>query len=118
MAESCVDPAVTVGMVLIRAITVARGALLFVTQLLGGIVAAALVAALFTGGLNVSTTLTSTTSLAQGTIIEMILTAQLVFAVFMLAAEKHQGNFMAPVGIGLSLFIAELTGAVSLDSNK
>lgn len=97
-------------MVLVGAITVARGALLFVTQLLGGIVAAALVEALFTGGLNVSTTLNSTTTLAQGIVIEMILTAQLVFTIFMLAAEKHQGNFMAPVGIGLSLFIAELTG--------
>jgi hypothetical protein len=28
----------------------------------------------------------------------------------MLAAEKHKGTFIAPVGIGLSLFIAELTG--------
>lgn len=26
----------------------------------------------------------------------------------MLAAEKHRGTFMAPLGIGLSLFIAEL----------
>lgn len=28
----------------------------------------------------------------------------------MLAAEKHKGTFMAPIGIGLSLFIAEITG--------
>lgn len=28
----------------------------------------------------------------------------------MLAAEKHKGTFIAPVGIGLSLFVAELTG--------
>ena len=28
----------------------------------------------------------------------------------MLAAEKHKGTFIAPVGIGLSLFIAELSG--------
>ena len=40
----------------------------------------------------------------------MFLTAQLVFTIFMLAAEKHRGNFIAPVGIGLSLFIAELMG--------
>jgi len=30
---------------------------------------------------------------------------------FMLAAEKHRGTFLAPVGIGLALFVAEL-GAV------
>lgn len=40
----------------------------------------------------------------------MFLTAQLVFTIFMLAAEKHAGTFIAPVGIGLSLFIAELMG--------
>lgn len=40
----------------------------------------------------------------------MLLTAQLVFTIFMLAAEKHIGNFIAPIGIGLSLFVGELTG--------
>lgn len=40
----------------------------------------------------------------------MFLTAQLVFTIFMLAAEKHKGTFIAPIGIGLSLFIAELSG--------
>jgi aquaporin rerated protein, other eukaryote len=29
---------------------------------------------------------------------------------FMLAAEKHKGTFLAPVGIGLALFVAELAG--------
>ena len=97
-------------MVLIRAITPVRGILLFIAQLLGGIVAAEVVQALFTGKLNVSTSLSATTTIAQGVIIEMLLTSQLVFTIFMLAAEKHVGNFLAPVGIGLSLFIAELTG--------
>jgi aquaporin related protein len=101
-------------MVLIGAITFVRGVLLFVTQVIASIVAAALVSVLFTGGLNVSTTLSTTTTLAQGTIIEMLLTMQLVFTIFMLAAEKHTGNFIAPVGIGLSLFIAELTGKIQI----
>jgi aquaporin related protein len=30
----------------------------------------------------------------------------------MLAAEKHRGTFMAPVGIGLALFIAELAAVM------
>lgn len=101
---------VTVGMVLIGAITWFRGVLLFITQVIGGIVAAYIVQALFQGKLAVSTTLGGGTTIAQGVIIEMILTAQLVFTIFMLAAEKHTGNFIAPVGIGLSLFVAELTG--------
>lgn len=97
-------------MVLIGAITWVRGVLLFITQIVGGIVAAYLVQALFQGELAVSTTLGGGTTIAQGVVIEMILTAQLVFTIFMLAADKHTGNFIAPVGIGLSLFVAELTG--------
>ena len=97
-------------MVLIGAKSILRGILLFFTQILAGIVAAYIVQALFHGKLAVSTTLGGGTTIAQGVIIEMILTAQLVFTIFMLAAEKHQGNFIAPIGIGLSLFIAELVG--------
>lgn len=33
-----------------------------------------------------------------------------MFTIFMLAAEKHKGTFLAPVGIGLALFSAELAG--------
>lgn len=101
---------------LIGSVTIGRAILLGVVQCLGAIVAAALVKALFSGGLAVSTTLSATTSLAQGFFIELILTAQLVFTIFMLAAEKHAGTFIAPVGIGLALFIAELTGKLSLVS--
>ena len=97
-------------MVLIGAISLLRGILLFITQIIGGIVAAYVVQALFKGDLAVSTTLGGGTTIAQGVLIEMLLTAQLVFTIFMLAAEKHAGNFIAPVGIGLSLFSAELTG--------
>jgi aquaporin related protein len=71
---------------------------------------AGIVSALFPGPLNVNTTLTDQTSIAQGCFIEMFLTAELVFVIFMLAAEKHKATFLAPVGIGLALFIAELSG--------
>ncbi|KAI5244063.1 aquaporin [Aureobasidium subglaciale] len=104
------NPAVTFGMCLIGALPWVRGGLLFITQILGGLTAAALVSCMFPGELNVRTTLGGGTTIVQGLFIEMILTAQLVFTIFMLAAEKHKGTFIAPVGIGLSLFIAELTG--------
>jgi len=45
---------------------------------------------------------------AQGIWIEAICTAGLIFTIIMLAKEKHQATFVAPVGIGLSLFIGEL----------
>lgn len=104
------NPAVTIGMCLIGALPWVRGSLLFVVQLLGGITASALVSCMFPGPLNVQTSLGGNTSVVQGLFIEMMLTAQLVFTIFMLAAEKHKGTFIAPVGIGLSLFVAELTG--------
>ena len=104
------NPAVTFGMCIIGALPYYRGILLFISQILGGITAAALVSCMFPGPLTVETTLGGGTSVVQGLFIEMILTAELVFCIFMLAAEKHKGTFIAPVGIGLSLFIAELVG--------
>lgn len=38
----------------------------------------------------------------------MFLTAQLVLTVFFLAVEKHRATFLAPIGIGLSVFIAHI----------
>lgn len=97
-------------MCLVGAVPWIRGLVVFVAQILGGMAAAAIVSALYPGPLNVRTTLGAGTSVAQGLFIEMFLTAMLVFTVFMLAAEKHKGTFIAPVGIGLALFIAELGG--------
>jgi len=57
---------------------------------------------------NVQTTLGGGTSVAQGIFIEALCTAELVFTIIMLAKEKHRATFIAPVGIGLALFIGEL----------
>lgn len=38
------------------------------------------------------------------------MTAELVFTILMLAKEKHRSTFIAPVGIGLALFVAEMVG--------
>ena len=104
------NPAVTLGMCLIGALPIMRGIVLFFAQMLGALSSAAVVSALFPGDLSVRTSLGGGTTIAQGLFIEMFLTAQLVFTIFMLAAEKHKSTYIAPVGIGLSLFIAELTG--------
>ena len=79
--------------------------------MLGAMAAAGVVAGLYPGPLAVTTSLSGGTSLAQGLFIEMFLTAQLVFTIIMLAAEKHKGTYLAPIGIGLSLFVAELGGS-------
>ncbi|KAJ0305883.1 hypothetical protein COL5a_002685 [Colletotrichum fioriniae] len=104
------NPAVTLGMLLVKAIPASRAACLFVAQILGGMLASVIVRFLFPENFNVRTTLGGGASLVQGVFIEAILTAELVFTIFMLAKEKHRATFIAPVGIGLTLFIAELVG--------
>ncbi|KAJ3487574.1 hypothetical protein NLG97_g6385 [Lecanicillium saksenae] len=104
------NPAVTLGLVLIGALGPMRAVLIFVAQMLGAMASSALVSCLFPGELQIATALGGGTSVAQGLWIEAFLTAELVFTIIMLAAEKHKGTFLAPIGIGLSLFIAEMTG--------
>ena len=104
------NPAVTLGMMLVKAVTPARAAWLLVAQLGGAMSASAIVMVLFPADFNVRTTLSPGASLVQGVFIEALLTAELVFTIFMLAKEKHRATFMAPIGIGLALFIAELVG--------
>ena len=87
-----------------------RGLFLFIAQMISGICASAVVSVLFPGPFVVETLLNNGTSTAQGLFIEMFLTAELLITVLMLAAEKTKATFLAPIGIGLSLFVAELTG--------
>ncbi|PWN39209.1 aquaporin-like protein [Ceraceosorus guamensis] len=102
------NPAVTLALTLTGTLSAFRCAILTITQFVGGILAALLVTALVPGPINSRTTLGSGVTVAQGFWIEFFCTAELVFAIFMLAGEKHKGTFLAPVGIGLALFIAEI----------
>ncbi|KIW08588.1 uncharacterized protein PV09_00551 [Verruconis gallopava] len=104
------NPAVTLAMAMTRAISAFRAVLLVSMQIAGSIFASEVVKVLFPTDFKVRTTLSSGTSLVRGVFIEGILTFELVFTIFLLAKEKHRATFIAPVGIGLALFIAELVG--------
>ncbi|EOA92214.1 uncharacterized protein SETTUDRAFT_153180 [Exserohilum turcica Et28A] len=104
------NPAVTLGLYLINALTASRAILCFIAQMLAGMAAAAVIQAILPGPLKVSTTLGPGMTPARGVFLEMFLTSLLVFTIFMLAAEKHKATFLAPIGIGLSLFVIELMG--------
>ncbi|KAK2602883.1 hypothetical protein N8I77_009385 [Diaporthe amygdali] len=105
------NPAVSLGLSLSGQVPWLRTAFLIPAQLIASMCAGGLVAAMFgTDVSNVNTILVSGTSTAQGLFIEMFMTAQLIFVILMLAAEKSKDTFIAPVGIGLALFICELTG--------
>jgi aquaporin related protein len=93
-----------------------RGALLFSAQIAGGIIAAGLNTCMLPGPIAVITTLSARTSVHQGLFIESFLISLLVSVILMLAAEKHATTRLAPVGIGLSLFAAELAGQWQISS--
>ncbi|KAH0496312.1 hypothetical protein TgHK011_003683 [Trichoderma gracile] len=104
------NPAVTLGLVLVGAVKPLRALYIFPSQLIAAIAAAAVTDGLLPGALGVTNGLGSGTSVVQGLFIEMFLTAQLVLTVYFLAVEKHRATFLAPVGIGVSVFIAHMAG--------
>ncbi|ESZ94615.1 hypothetical protein SBOR_5026 [Sclerotinia borealis F-4128] len=102
------NPAVTLALALLRAVSPVRAVLLVITQLGASCLAAILVKEIFPNRLDVATSLGSGTSIAQGFVIEGITTAALIFTIIMLAVEKHKATFVAPIGIGLALFVAHM----------
>jgi aquaporin related protein len=72
--------------------------------MVASIAAAATCYGLLPEGSLAKTELGEYTSVTQGLFIEMFITAQAVVAVSMLATEKHKAAFIAPVGIGMSVF--------------
>ena len=105
---------VTLALFLVGGLGAIRSLVVVIAQFLGGIAAAAVVSALFPGPMGVDTTLGGGANIAQGLFIEMFLTAELVFVIIMLAAEKHKSTYLAPVAIGVAFFLAELIGLLAL----
>ncbi|SNX81534.1 related to aquaporin [Melanopsichium pennsylvanicum] len=108
------NPAITIALWLAGVLTTRRAVILFISQILGGIAGAALILGLTpTNSVQqVTTTLQPGINIAQGFLIEMLLTSILVFSVLMLAVEKHRATYLAPVGIGLTILACHLFGAV------
>ncbi|POY72677.1 hypothetical protein BMF94_4506 [Rhodotorula taiwanensis] len=108
VSGSLYNPAVSLGMVLVGAMSPLRAAILTLMQFLGGLSAAGLVSCMTPGQANVRTTLAPGMSTARGLFLEAACTALLMLVILLVAAEKHIGNFIAPLPIGLALFVAEL----------
>ncbi|KAM0792508.1 hypothetical protein ACM66B_005178 [Microbotryomycetes sp. NB124-2] len=105
---SAFNPAVTLALWFIGGLSARRAAGIAVAQFVGGIAAAAVVKGLTLGNFAVSNALTPGVSTGQGLGIELFTTAMLVFTVLMTAAEKSKATFLAPVAIGLALFVGHL----------
>lgn len=103
------NPAVAIAMFATGGIDIVRLVLVIVAELAGGIAASGLVVGLLPGdGIAATTGLSDDISVARGLFLELFLTAELVFVIFMLVIEKHHATAVAPVGVGLALFIAEM----------
>merc|ERR1712230_264990 len=99
---------VAINVWLIGAVPASRGAVVFLAQMLGGIGAAGAVSATLPGPMAVNVRLGGDCSIVRGLFIEMFTTLQLAFSVIMLAAVKHKATFLAPIGIGIALFIGHM----------
>ncbi|KAK1991767.1 MIP family channel protein [Colletotrichum falcatum] len=105
------NPAVSIGLSLGGQLPWMRSLFLIPAQLLASMCAGGLVEVLFPGNVFQANSLLGTrTSVAQGLFLEMFFTAQLVIVVFMLAVEKSRDTFLAPIGIGLALFMIMIPG--------
>eukprot|EP01039_Chlorochromonas_danica_P006309 gene6309-6957_t len=104
------NPAVTFALMIVQAIPFIKGFMLIIYQFIASIVAAYLVLEMFPYPLRASTLLNPDANLAQGVFIEAFLTTLLILTVLVLTVERRQTSFLAPVGIGLALFTAELAG--------
>src|SRR5690349_7084873 len=93
---------------LVGAVKPLNGIMIIPTQLIAAIAAAGVTDGLLPGPLGVANALKNGTSITQGLFIEMFLTGQLVLTVYFLAVEKHRSTFLAPIGIGISVFIAHI----------
>ncbi|KAF8511687.1 aquaporin-like protein, partial [Gautieria morchelliformis] len=108
VTDGLFNPAVSTAFFVLGVIGPVRWALFCLAQLIGGIVASALLLALLPGPLDVNTAPGPGVNRAQALFIEMFITATLCLAVLMLADQKQDKSAFAPIGIGLTLFVCEL----------
>nr|OQO25523.1 hypothetical protein B0A51_06561 [Rachicladosporium sp. CCFEE 5018] len=104
------NPAVTLGLMLIGALSWSRALVVFWAQMFGALLAGGFVDLLLPGPLTVVTHVDEKFGSLRAVFLEAFLTFMLIMTIFFLAVEKHRGTFLAPLAIGLTLFVAELVG--------
>lgn len=102
------NPAVTLSLVLAQAVPPIRGAIMMAAQMLGGMAAAGAASAMTPGPIAFANSLGGGCSKARGVFLEAFGVAFLCLTVLFMAVEKHRATYIAPVAIGLSLFLGHL----------
>ncbi|CAG8538057.1 4830_t:CDS:2, partial [Cetraspora pellucida] len=103
------NPAITIGLMAIKRLTIVRGSLYIIAQFLGALFGSFLIRTLIPGAANGATILAPNTTVAQGFFLEMFATSVLTFAVLFIASESRNQGFMGPFVVGISLFISALS---------
>jgi MIP family channel proteins len=115
-----INPAVTIGMLVTRRIKPLDAIAYIISQILGAIVAGGLLVALTPANSGMSTfygspTLSPSMSIAQGIILELVMTFFLVFVIFATAVDKRAPQLAGfPIGLTVTadvLIGGPLTGA-------
>ncbi|PVH18845.1 hypothetical protein CXQ85_001135 [Candidozyma haemuli] len=94
------NPAVTLTLVLAKAVPPVRGAIMMAAQMIAGMAAAGAASAMTPGEIAFANGLGGGASRTRG--------VPLVFDCFVLAVEKARATFMAPFVIGIALFLGHL----------
>ncbi|MBI4299476.1 MAG: MIP family channel protein [Chloroflexi bacterium] len=109
-----INPAVTIAAVVMGKMSITRGTMYVLAQLVGGIAAAFLLKGIIPGNLEGglgSHALGSVDSAGIGVLVEIVLTFFLVFVVFVTAMDpKGPGLPIAPFAIGLTVMVDHLVG--------
>lgn len=106
------NPNVSFALLLVGVISPARFFVYVIAQFAGAIAASGLLEILLPGPLAVTPALGANTNSAQGVFIEAFITGALILSVLFLAVEKHRATFLAPLGIGITLFAGHLFAVV------
>ncbi|MFC1913912.1 MIP family channel protein [Chloroflexota bacterium] len=106
-----INPAVTLGAVITGKIGLAKGGMYWFGQLLGAIVGALLLAAALPdaiqGNLGANA-LAPGVSIGSGLLLETVITFALVFVVFATAVDSKGSKNLAPLAIGMTIFVGHL----------
>lgn len=102
------NPSVTLTLMLARVLSPVRGAVMIVAQMLAGLVAAGLASAMTPGDVRFANSLGGNCSRGRGLFLEAFATCILCLTVLFLAVEKHRTTHIAPIAIGLALFVDHL----------
>ncbi|CAG8751998.1 34797_t:CDS:2, partial [Racocetra persica] len=103
------NPAITIGLMAIKRLTIVRGFLYIIAQFLGALVGTFMIKSLLPVDAVGATVLKPETSVAQGFFLEMFATSFLTFAVLFIASESRNQGFMGPFVVGISLFVSALS---------